>query len=187
MKLVIGLGNPGNDYKHTRHNIGFMALDTFISENGLSESGHKFKSQVFKGTVANETIIGIKPETFMNLSGEAVQAFAQFYKVPINNILVTYDDFELDYGQIRIRKKGSAGTHNGMKSIIQLLNSTDCPRMRLGIGPKPELYETKDFVLSNFTDKEMVEIALITKNASDAIVSWIEDGIDRCMNKYNGQ
>jgi peptidyl-tRNA hydrolase, PTH1 family len=155
MKLIVCLGNPGSDYTVTRHNAGFLFADYLIKTYSFTKEGKKFKSILYSGMIDNEKIFLIKPQTFMNLSGEAVQLIVGFYKLEISDVRVVFDDFELALGTTRFRWKGSGGTHNGMKSIIQLLGHTDIPRLRFGIGPLPENMPVTPFVLGKFEDEEL--------------------------------
>ncbi len=154
MKLIVCLGNPGIEYENTRHNIGFRVGDHLIENWSLTKLGAKFKSILYKGTVNNQTVLLLKPQTFMNLSGEAVQLAAAFHKIPYDDVLVIYDDIDLPFGTIRYRDKGGAGTHNGMRSIISIIKTQEFPRLRIGIGPVPEKWDLSDFVLSNFTSEQ---------------------------------
>ncbi len=200
MKLIIGLGNPGREYEKTRHNAGFMIVENLQQNIGF-EPFHfekKFKADVSIGNVEGEKIVIAKPQTFMNLSGEAAQIIIQFYKIPLQNCLVVYDDLDLAFGQIRIRKQGSAGTHNGMKSIIASFGSEDFPRLRFGIesrgkadGPEksPPAFaasqETSSFVLSTFSKDEQKELGSAIKKAVQAVKIWLMEGIDQSMNRFN--
>jgi len=184
MLLVVGLGNPGDKYTQTRHNIGFKVVDQFVSEVGLQKVGTKFKSKLFEGSVDGQKVLAIKPQTYMNLSGEAVQLIKGFYKLEDTQIMVVFDDFELNLGDIRIRAKGSAGTHNGMKDIVQRLGLT-IPRLRMGIGPRDPHIPVTNFVLANFLAVEKEPVSTVIDTASLALKSWVKDGLDRSMNKYN--
>ncbi len=169
MKLIVCLGNPGSEYTYTRHNAGFLFADYLIKKHGFNKEGKKFKSSLYSGLIEGEKVFLIKPQTFMNLSGEAVCVIASFYKILPEDIRVVFDDFELALGTTRFRWKGSGGTHNGMKSIIQLLGHTDIPRLRLGIGPLPENIPVTPFVLGKFQDEEL---KILSDNFSKA-----EDGL----------
>ncbi len=171
MKLIVCLGNPGEKHKKTRHNIGFRIADSLIKDLSLSKVGNKFKSKLYEGKAGREKLFLIKPDTFMNLSGEAVQPLLGFYKIPLENMLVIYDDVDIPFGKIRFRPKGSAGTHNGMRSIINILGSGDFPRLRFGVGPVPLKWHIADFVLSNFTteeEKELPELIQLTIKEAEA-------------------
>jgi peptidyl-tRNA hydrolase, PTH1 family len=183
--LIVCLGNPGLKYKYNRHNIGFLAGDKTIKSLDLNKVGKKFKSKLYEGQLAQTKIYLIKPETYMNCSGEAVQLIKAFYKTPNNKTLVVYDDFDLPFGKVRIRMKGRAGTHNGMKSIVTCLGTTDFPRLRIGIGPLPPQWDVSNFVLANFNKEETIALPDILAKASNAITSIVEDDIQLAMNKHN--
>lgn len=184
MYVIAGLGNPGIEYEGTRHNIGFMVIDELAKKLGVNVTKLKFKSLIGEGSLNGEKIILLKPQTFMNLSGEALYDAVSFYKVPLKNVIVIYDDKDLDVGKIRIRKKGSSGSHNGMKSVIYLLNSEEFPRLRIGIG-KPQ-GDLVSHVLKKFEDSEKKIIDEAVIKAADAVLDIIENGIEHAMNKFNG-
>ncbi|MBT5954649.1 aminoacyl-tRNA hydrolase [bacterium] len=185
--LIVCLGNPGQKYENTRHNIGFRIGDSLAKSLSLDQVGSKFKSTYFKGTFQSSitNIHLIKPLTYMNLSGEAVIAAANYYKVEPSNIIVVYDDYDIELGTIRLRMKGSGGTHNGMKSIIQHVGNNLFPRLRIGIGPKPSFMDTSRFVLSNFSNSEEDILKDVISQSVDAIKSVLSDGIEKAMNKVN--
>lgn len=184
MYIIAGLGNPGKEYDGTRHNIGFLAVDEIAKKLDIDVCKLKFKSLIGEGIYKGEKVILQKPQTFMNLSGEAIYDIVNFYKIPLKNVIVIYDDKDLDVGKIRIRKKGSSGGHNGMKSIIYILNSEEFPRIRIGIG-KPE-GDLISHVLGKFNDydKKMVYNAVL--KAADAALDIIESGIEMAMSRFNG-
>jgi peptidyl-tRNA hydrolase, PTH1 family len=165
MKLIVCLGNPGLEYRYTRHNAGFLFADYLVDKYSLDKVGKKFKSLLYTGTMDGEKIFLIKPQTFMNVSGEAVQLIMGFYKIDLADVRVVFDDFELELGTVRFRWKGSAGTHNGMKSILQLLGPVDIPRLRLGIGPLPEHMPITPFVLGRFSDDELETLSSVYEKA----------------------
>ncbi|QSZ27471.1 aminoacyl-tRNA hydrolase [Aceticella autotrophica] len=185
MFIIAGLGNPGREYEGTRHNMGFETIDILSHELNIDVSMLKFKSLMGIGSYKGEKIILLKPQTFMNLSGEAIYEIVNFYKIPLSNLIVIYDDINLDVGYIRIRQKGSAGGHNGMKSIIYLLNSEDFPRIRIGIG-KPE-NDLTGYVLRKFDkeDEKLIKGALL--KASKAVLDIIENGVEHAMNMFNSK
>lgn len=185
MYVIIGLGNPGLRYAKTRHNMGFMAVDETASLLGTRVKKNKFKAKIGEGNFHGEKVILVKPQIYMNLSGEAVREVVDFYDVPTDNIIVIYDDFDLDTGALRIRKKGSAGSHNGMKSVIKHIGSEDFPRIRIGIGNR-DGRDVIGFVTGKVGKSEKVIIDNAVKKAAKATLSIIEEGIDRAMNKYNG-
>lgn len=185
MKLVVGLGNPGKDYEKTRHNIGFMTIEELARELKVTNSKIKFNSVYGETSISGEKVLLIKPQTYMNNSGIAVRDFANFFKVPAEDIIVIYDDIDIDFAEIRIRKQGSSGSHNGMKSIIFQIQSDQFPRIRIGVGKKHENQDLANFVLSHFSRDEMEDIEIAVKKASEATLSIIRDGIDNAMNKHN--
>lgn len=185
MKAVIGLGNPGRDYAGTRHNIGFDTITALTDKFGLRLSDRKFKGLCADGMIAGQRVILIQPQTFMNLSGECVRAVADFYKLAPEDIIIICDDVNLDVGRIRIRKKGSAGGHNGLKSIIAHLGTDEFPRIRVGVGEKREGQDLADHVLGRFRREDEEVIREILKAAAGAVETWLGEGIDTAMNKYN--
>jgi PTH1 family peptidyl-tRNA hydrolase len=192
MKLIIGLGNPGRDYVNNRHNVGFKCVDLFAREHGISLTQRGARSKLGTGEVANIHIVVAKPQTFMNLSGEAVSALVRRYKISPKDILVIYDDLNLPLGKIRIREKGSSGGHNGLKSIIAHLGTQDFPRIRVGISPAEDSDSTTtskvdaiEHVLSDFTDVEKTVMREVYVTVAAAIEFILTEGIAAAMNKYN--
>lgn len=186
MYIIVGLGNPGKQYENTRHNVGFNVIDILAEEYGISVTKMKHKALIGEGRVGTEKVVLVKPVTYMNLSGESLAEIYNFYKVDTSNIVVIYDDIDLDVGKIRIRKKGSGGTHNGMRSIIKCLGANDFPRVRVGVSkPKPG-QDLADFVLSRFRKEESDDVELGLEKAAKAVDVMIRDNIDLAMNKYNG-
>ncbi|MGI6254964.1 MAG: aminoacyl-tRNA hydrolase [Acutalibacter sp.] len=184
--LVVGLGNPGKQYEGTRHNAGFMAVDTIAQKHHTEVKRIKFKGTVGECVLGGKKVLLLKPSTYMNLSGQAVQEAMQFYKLSPEKVLVIYDDINLDPGKLRIRRKGSDGGHNGMKNIIYLAGSDQFPRIKLGVGKKPHPdYNLADWVLSRFTDKERESLATALDNAAAAAELIVRGDIDRAMNLYN--
>lgn len=183
MYIIAGLGNPGKKYENTRHNIGFITLDYLAERHDIKINKIKHKALVGEGRIAGQKVLLVEPQTYMNLSGESLREVMDYYKVDIEDMIVIYDDIDLEAGAVRIRKKGGPGTHNGMKSIVQHLG-TDFPRIRMGIG-KDRRGDLVDFVLGGFTkeDKEVLEPAI--ERAALAIEMYISDGIEKAMNKYN--
>ncbi len=184
MYIIVGLGNPGKKYENTRHNIGFIAIDYFAEKYNIKINKIKHKALMGEGTIGGEKVILVKPQTFMNLSGESIREVMSYYKVPIENLVVIYDDIDIDVGNVRIRKKGSAGTHNGMKSVIYQLKEDNFPRVRIGVG-KDEKIPLMNFVLSAFPKDEMKLLEDAVDRTSKILVSIIEENIDLAMNKYN--
>ena len=185
--LIVGLGNPGREYEKTRHNVGYRALDLLAQQAGVRVDRAKFRSLSRACTLAGQKVLLLKPETFMNNSGEAVQLAAMFYKVPISHILVLSDDISLPVGKIRIRPEGSAGGHNGLKSIIAHLGSQDFPRIKIGVGAKPHPdYDLADWVLSSFSAQEEKALAPAIEHAAAAVPELLRNGPARAANQFNG-
>lgn len=185
MKLIIGLGNPGKEYIGTRHNIGFEAIDALAEDYSISVNKSKFKALYGEGRVGSKKAILVKPQTYMNLSGESVKAFATWYKIKEEDILIIYDDVSLPPGKLRIRTKGSAGGHNGIKSIIQHLGTNEFERIKIGIGEKPQGWNLADYVLSRFTNAEQKIMNETMDDVVGATNTIMEKGIEDAMNKYN--
>ncbi|MGC8764490.1 MAG: aminoacyl-tRNA hydrolase [Brevinematia bacterium] len=185
MKLVVGLGNPGETYEGTRHNLGFMVLDRLAARYGTAVDIKKKKSMVGRIKIDKERVILLKPQTFVNLSGEAVLYMASFLRVMPENIVVVCDDVNLPPGKIRVRRYGSSGGHNGVKSLIQFLRSDNFPRVRVGIGSPPPGVELEKYVLDKFTPEEMEVIIPAMEKACDAIELIIKGEIEKAMNLYN--
>lgn len=184
--LIVGLGNPGKKYENTRHNAGFLALDEIAKEYQTSIKKLKFKAVVGEARIGGEKCLLMKPDTFMNNSGEAVAAAARFYNIPPAHILVLVDDISLSPGQLRIRRKGSDGGHNGLKSIIYLTGSDEFPRVKLGVGAKPHPdYDLADWVLSSFRKEEKTAMDSAFSCCPDIVRLIIEGKIDEAMGKYN--
>jgi len=183
MYIIAGLGNPGKKYENTRHNIGFITLDYLAERHDIKINKIKHKALVGEGRIAGQKVLLVKPQTYMNLSGESLREVMDYYKVDIEDMIVVYDDIDLPAGIVRIRKKGSAGTHNGMRSIVQHLGQ-DFPRIRMGIG-NDRRGDLVDFVLGGFSkeDREVLEPAV--ERAALAIESYVDEGIEKAMNKYN--
>lgn len=181
MKLIAGLGNIGEKYCFTRHNAGFMVLDKWAMDNNITFREEK-KLKCFI-TKFNDNIL-IKPTTFMNLSGEAVRAVMDYYKIDVKDILIVYDDIALDLGRIRFRANGSDGGHNGIKSIIKHVGTKDFDRLKIGIGPQPNV-PSENYVLQNFPKEQLEELKNILKTADEAIEFYLENGIQQAQNKFN--
>ena len=184
MYIIAGLGNPTREYEKTRHNVGFDTIDVLADKLNTSVDEKKFKGLYGKGIIAGEKVILLKPQTFMNLSGESVREAADFYKVDPEHIIVIYDDISLDVGQLRIRKKGSAGGHNGIKNIILHTGSQNFNRIRVGID-RSKYIKVVDYVLSRFTKDEQDAINQGIENASDAVIDYLDHGFNHAMNRFN--
>lgn len=185
--LIVGLGNPGREYERTRHNVGFRTLELLAKEAGVKIDRVKFRGLTRACTLAGQKVLLLKPETYMNLSGEAVQLAAMFYKVPIDHIVTVSDDVSLPVGKIRVRAEGSAGGHNGLKSVISRLGSQDFPRVKIGVGAKPHPdYDLADWVLSGFSAEEEKLLAPALEHAAAAVLELIRNGVQSAASKYNG-
>ncbi len=188
MYLIAGLGNPGTQYEMTRHNIGFHAIDYIADELGIKVKKLKYKALYGEGEINGERVFLVKPQTFMNLSGESIVEFVRFFKIPVENVIIISDDIALDTGRIRIRPKGSAGGHNGLKSIIYMLNSDEFPRIRIGVGaPEHKDYDLVDFVLGKFGKDKIPVLREAIVKAYKAATEIIARGTQSAMNKFNGK
>ena len=187
MFLIAGLGNPGRQYEKTRHNMGFDAIDELIERHRIPQGGIAHKAMYGKGIIGGEKVILAKPLTYMNLSGDSLREFVNYYKIdPETELIVIYDDIDLEPGQIRIRKKGSAGGHNGIKSIIGQLGTQNFYRIKVGVGAKPKGWDLADYVLGHFSSQERELVDEAVKKAADAVETILQSGIDAAMNQYNG-
>jgi PTH1 family peptidyl-tRNA hydrolase len=187
MKIIIGLGNPDAQYKNTFHNLGFMCADQVAEKLGLTFNKSKCRAQIAEGNINGQKVIIAKPQTYMNLSGESVESALSFYKIPLENLIVIYDDLDVDIGKIRIRKSGSAGTHNGMRNIVLHVNGTNFPRIRIGCKPVDFKGDIVDYVLSNVKseDKPLFDDAI--DRASSAVQEFLKGtSLDVVMNRFNG-
>ncbi len=186
MYIIVGLGNPDRKYENTRHNIGFDVIDEIARRNHIAVKEKKHKALIGKGVIAGQKVILVKPQTYMNLSGESVREVIDFYKADEKNeLIVIVDDISLDTGQIRIRKQGSAGGHNGLKSIISCLGHDEFRRIRMGVGSKPEAYDLADYVLGHFSREERIIMDESVNCAAQAVEVMITDGADAAMNQFN--
>lgn len=187
MKWFVGLGNPGREYRDTRHNIGFMAVDRFAAEWGISfKESSKCKAWVGEGNVKGQKVYLVKPATYMNLSGEAVRAFMQFYKAELSDFVVLYDDMDTEFGKIRLRYQGSAGGHNGIKSIIQHTGTQTFNRIRMGISRPQPGHSIVHYVLADFSKAEAAAIPDVLEKANEAMLHHLEHPFDQTMAKFNG-
>ena len=184
MIVIAGLGNPGKKYENTRHNMGFLTIDRIAEKNDIKVNKIKHRALVGDGFISGHKVLLVKPQTYMNLSGESLREVMNYYNVDIEDLIVIYDDFDIETGSLRIRKKGSAGSHNGMKSVIYQLKNDGFPRVRVGIGKSGSL-DWKDFVLGKVGGAESDAISQAISNAADAVECMISEGIDIAMNKYN--
>ncbi len=188
MRAIVGLGKPGEKYAHTRHNAGFDTLDLLSMKLDIPIKKLKCHATVGEGLTGGEHIVLIKPQTFMNLSGQAVSEALNWYKIEPQDMLLIVDDIDLPFGTVRIRAKGGPGTHNGLRSILQYTASGDFPRIRIGMGTPPPEWDLADYVLGHFDTREARETAFNAYQlAAEAAVCWAEHGIDLAMNRYNGK
>jgi PTH1 family peptidyl-tRNA hydrolase len=184
-RIIAGLGNPGRQYERTRHNIGFMAVDALARKHGLTFDKMMSKGMVALGEIARVKVALVKPQTFMNVSGQCVGPVLKFYKSTAEDLLVLYDELDLPSGQLRMRKGGSAGGHNGMKSIIQTIGTQEFPRLRLGIGRPPGRMDPAAYVLQNFDAGEQADVTELIDRSVAAVELWLTSGIDMAMNRAN--
>jgi PTH1 family peptidyl-tRNA hydrolase len=182
--VIFGLGNPGSQYARTRHNLGFMVVDTLAEQYDISPNKRQHHSYLGEGVIAEKRVVLVKPHTYVNLSGQAAQSIVHFWQIPLSYFLVVADDMDLEFGKLRLRRRGSPGGHNGLKSITQSLGSQEFPRLRIGIG-RPGSDDAIDHVLSSFTREEWDELNETILRAADAVVAFLNEGIDAAMNKYN--
>ena len=186
MWLIVGLGNPGEKYARTRHNIGFDGLDALAKRHGLDFRGKRANSLIAEGSIGGQHVALAKPQTFMNLSGQAVTALRSWYKLDTaKELLVVYDDMDLPFGKLRLRERGSAGTHNGMRSIVGQLGGSEFPRLRVGIDQAPGKMDAAAYVLSRFSKVEEAELPFLLDTLSDAVELVVGEGLPAAMNKYN--
>ena len=186
MFIIVGLGNPGDRYATTRHNIGFMVIDYLAERLDIKINKLRHKALIGEGYIGMDKVILVKPQTYMNLSGQSVLDIVEFYKTPLENLIVVYDDVDLNTGSVRIRPRGSSGTHNGMKSIIYLLNDDGFKRVRVGIGKAPEFMDLSAYVLGKLSKDEIPLIGEAIKKAASALEEIVKNDIDLAMSKYNG-
>ena len=186
MIIIAGLGNPTKEYEGTRHNVGFQVIDKIAEKYNIAVDAKKGRAYVGKGIIEGQKVLLVKPQTYMNLSGESVGGIVNYYKIdPESDLLVIYDDISLDVGQLRIRKKGSAGGHNGIKSIIAHLGTTVFPRIKVGVGEKPKNYDLADYVLGHFSKQERELMEEGYEHASDAVEQIVQGEIEAAMNVFN--
>ncbi len=185
MELIVGLGNPEADYSKTRHNMGFNVINELAQKYSIEVNKKKFDSLYGEGIIEGKKVILLKPQTYMNLSGDAIIQVVRFYKIPIENIYVIYDDMDIDPGQIKIRKKGGAGSHNGMKSVVSNLQTEEFARIRVGIGTPKNKQDAILYVIGAIPEDEIEMLNNGVKKATEAMVSILKDGIDKAMNTFN--
>ena len=188
MYLIAGLGNPTREYEKTRHNVGFSVIDVLADKYNIDVSDRKHKALCGKGVIEGEKVLLVKPQTFMNLSGESIREIVDYYKVDdTSELIVISDDISLDVGQLRIRKKGSAGGHNGLKNIIKMLGHDTFIRVRMGVGEKPKNYDLADYVLGHFPSEERTVMDEAAKTAAEAIRMILTESADAAMNHFNSK
>lgn len=186
MHIIIGLGNPGREYERTRHNVGFDVIDVLSEKLGIALTKNAMHGLIGEGFVQGEKVILVKPQTYMNLSGQCATELVGWYKAPMENVMVVYDDIDLPLGKLRLRANGSAGTHNGMRSIIGLLGRQDFPRLRVGVGQRPEGWELADWVLSRYrTEEERKTQFDAFLLAADTVIDWVKNGWESAMRTAN--
>jgi PTH1 family peptidyl-tRNA hydrolase len=190
MKIITGLGNPGKKYENTRHNVGFIIISNFgikISDFSDWKINKKFNAEISEGKIGGEKIVLLRPQTFMNNSGQAVAAAARFYKIKPADLLIIHDDIDLPLGKLRIKKDGSSGGHRGVESIITALNSKNFTRLKIGVAPeaRPKNFDAADFVLKKFIKAEAKKVSEITKKATEAVAVILAEGTDEAMNQFN--
>jgi PTH1 family peptidyl-tRNA hydrolase len=185
MKLVVGLGNPGRQYANHRHNIGFMTIDQIALDVRADSLKRKYNAQYAHVAYEDNDMVLVKPLTFMNLSGTSVRAFADYFKIPAEDVLIIVDDVHLNFGKIRVRANGSSGGHNGIKSVIGELGTKDFARVRIGVSHPPDAVALEDYVLSNFDEKEKNDLPKIISLASEVALAWVRRGAHSVMQQYN--
>ncbi len=186
MYVIAGLGNPRREYENTRHNVGFAVIDMLAEKYGIRVNELKHRGLIGKGVIAGERVLLVKPVTYMNLSGECIREVLQYYRIDgEKDLIVIHDDISLEQGMIRIRKKGSAGGHNGLKNIIAQLGSETFMRIKVGVGGKPEGYDLVDYVLGHFSKEERERMAQAQQDACSAVEAILTDGADEAMNRFN--
>lgn len=186
MYIIAGLGNPGKQYEGSRHNVGFMTVDMLADKYNIEIKEKAHKALIGRGMIEGQKVILVKPQTYMNLSGESIRSVMDYYKVAPSEFIVVYDDVSLDPGNLRIRKKGSAGGHNGIKNIILHLGTQEFARVRVGVGAKPEWMDLADYVLGHFSRDEQPLMEQSFKDGAAAVVSMMTEGVDAAMNHFNG-
>ena len=186
MKMIVGLGNPGKEYENTRHNIGFMLIDHYLQKHNIDRLHEKFNGAYQKLNFNNTEFIILKPLSYMNLSGEVVRKYAQYFKINHKDILIIQDDLDMPLGKIKLKSKGSSGGHNGIKNIIDNMNTLEIPRFKVGIGKDKKL-DTKDYVLGKFDKKSLEQVEKIKEFSNDIIDDFLTKDFEKLMSKYNGE
>ncbi len=186
MKIIVGLGNPGTKYQYTRHNIGFLAIDRFVAEAGLTQVKSQFKAEIFQGDLGSERVLAVKPQTFMNLSGESVQPLLAFYKAELKDLLIIHDEVDQGFGAIKYQTNRGHGGHNGVRNIHELMSSSEYDRLRFGVGksPNPNI-DTGTHVLQNFTEDEATRLKDLLGVVSDSLKVYISQGFQKAASQFN--
>lgn len=185
MYLIVGLGNPESDYAKTRHNMGFRVINELAKQYEIDIARKKFRSEYENAIIEGQKVILVKPQTFMNVSGEAIIEFVNFYKIELDKIIIIYDDMDIEPGKIRIRKSGSPGSHNGMKSVVHFLNSENFPRIRVGIGKPREDENVIEYVIGTIPEEDEKDLETGVNLAKEAVIELLKNGIDLAMNRFN--
>jgi PTH1 family peptidyl-tRNA hydrolase len=185
LKLVVGLGNPGSRYKGTRHNVGFAVVDLLAESSGVGRPQERFQAEIREWRLGDDKVLLVKPQTFMNLSGRSVRQLVDFYQLPVTNLLIVCDDFNLPLGKLRFRSRGTHGGHNGLRDLQGHLGTTTYSRLRIGVGAPPET-EAVDYVLGRFRPSERPVIEDALRLAAQGVETWLRSGIEASMNQYNG-
>ena len=185
MKLIVGLGNPGGEYEGTRHNVGFEVADVLAERAGILLSEKRFKARLGRGRLGTEAVAILKPQTYMNLSGESVGPAVGFYKVSVEDVIVIHDDLDLELGRLKVKKGGGHGGHNGLRSLVKILPGPEFVRVRIGIGRPPPRWDAADYVLSRFARDDRPLVDDVVRDAADAIEAVLTDGVGRAMTMYN--
>lgn len=185
MYLIVGLGNPEPEYSRTRHNMGFDVINKLAKKYEIELSRNNYQAIYGNGIIEGERVILVKPQTFMNASGVSIKKYVDFYKIPLEKVLVIYDDMDTEVGRLRVRVKGGAGSHNGMKSVVQELGSENFPRIRVGIGRPRDEFDRIDYVIGSIPDEEYAKLQEEQEKAVDAVICYILHGIDETMNNFN--
>lgn len=185
MYLIVGLGNPESDYAKTRHNMGFRVINELAKQYEIDIARKKFRSEYENAIIEGQKVILVKPQTFMNVSGEAIIEFVNFYKIELDKIIIIYDDMDIEPGKIRIRKSGSPGSHNGMKSVVHFLNSENFPRIRVGIGKPREDENVIEYVIGSIPEEDEKDLETGVNLAKEAVIELLKNGIDLAMNRFN--
>lgn len=187
MYLIVGLGNPEEEYANTRHNMGFDTINKISEKNNIKVNKTKFEGLYGTGEIEGEKVILLKPQTYMNLSGQSIKKYADYYKIVPENIIVIFDDIDMEKGQIRIRKQGSGGSHKGMISVVEMLGTEKIPRIRVGIGSPENKKYMIEYVISKINKEEQEQLKPGIEKAEEAVKAIIKEGLDKAMNKYNSK